>query len=110
MGKYLVTTDEIRDPQNLELTCYVNGEIRQKSNTSDMIFTVAEIIAYLSRFMTLEPGDLILTGTPSGVIMGMKEKIWLKPGDVVKVEIEGLGDTENKMINNAANTSVHTPL
>ena len=98
IGKYLVTTDEIRNPQNLELTCYLNGEIRQKSNTSDMIFTVAEIIAYLSRFMTLEPGDLILTGTPSGVIMGLKEKIWLKPGDVVKVEIEGLGDTENKMI------------
>ena len=63
-----------------------------------MVFSVAEIIAFLSKYMTLEPGDLILTGTPEGVIMGMKEKKWLQPGDVVKVEIENLGHTENKMV------------
>lgn len=98
LGKYLVTADEIEDPQNLQLRCTVNGELRQNSNTADMIFSVAEIIAFLSKYMTLEPGDLILTGTPEGVAMGMPEKKWLKPGDVVRVEIEKLGYTENKMI------------
>lgn len=98
LGKYLVTADEVGDPQKLELSCLLNGEIRQKSNTSDMIFTVAEIISYLSKYMTLEPGDLILTGTPSGVIMGLPNKNWLKPGDRIRVEVEKLGATENKMI------------
>jgi 2-keto-4-pentenoate hydratase/2-oxohepta-3-ene-1,7-dioic acid hydratase in catechol pathway len=97
LGKYLITADEVGDPQQLQLTCTVNGELRQNSNTSDMVFTVAEIIEDLSKHMTLMPGDLILTGTPSGVILGMKEKNWLKPGDVVKVEVEKLGYTENKM-------------
>ena len=98
LGKYLVTADEVGDPQSLQLTCYLNGEQRQNSNTADMVFSVAEIIAFLSKYMTLEPGDLILTGTPEGVIMGMKEKKWLQPGDLVKVEIEKLGYTENKMV------------
>jgi len=98
LGKYLVTADEIPDPQNLQLTCTLNGELRQNSNTADMIFSVAEIIEFLSKYMTLEPGDLILTGTPEGVIMGMPEKKWLKPGDVVKVEIEKLGFSENRMV------------
>ena len=80
------------------MSCTLNGEIRQQSNTSDMIFTVAEIIEDLSKHMTLVPGDLILTGTPAGVILGLAEKEWLKPGDVVKVEIEKIGYTENKMI------------
>lgn len=97
LGKYLVTADEVGDVQNLQLTCSLNGEQRQNSNTSDMIFSVAEIIDDLSKHMTLEPGDLILTGTPEGVIFGMKEKNWLKPGDVVTVEIEKLGSTTNKM-------------
>lgn len=97
LGKYLVTADEVGDPQALQLTCTLNGEQRQNSNTADMVFTVAEIIEFLSRHMTLEPGDLILTGTPEGVIMGHPEKVWLKPGDVVKVAIEKLGYTENKM-------------
>lgn len=97
MGKYLVTADEVGDPQNLTLSCYMNDERRQYSNTADMIFTVAEIIEDLSKHMTLEPGDLILTGTPEGVIMGMPEKKWLGPGDVVKVEIEKLGSTINTM-------------
>jgi 2-keto-4-pentenoate hydratase/2-oxohepta-3-ene-1,7-dioic acid hydratase in catechol pathway len=98
LGKYLVTSDEIPDPQNLQLTCTLNGELRQNSNTADMIFSVAEIIEFLSKYMTLEPGDLILTGTPEGVIMGMPEKKWLKPGDIVKVEIEKLGFSENRMV------------
>ncbi len=98
LGKYLVTADEIDDPQKLQLTCRVNGELRQNSNTADMIFSVAEIISFLSNYMTLVPGDLILTGTPEGVIMGMPEKKWLKPGDLVKVEIEKIGYTENRMV------------
>lgn len=97
LGKYIVTKDEIPNPQNLQMNCYVNGEQRQNSNTADMVFSVAEIIEDLSKHFTLEPGDLILTGTPEGVIFGMKEKNWLKSGDVVKVEIEGLGFTENRM-------------
>lgn len=97
LGKYIVTADEIPDPQNLQLTCTVNEEQRQNSNTSDMIFSVAEIISFLSEHMTLEPGDIILTGTPEGVILGMKEKNWLKSGDTVTVEIEKLGSCINRM-------------
>jgi 2-keto-4-pentenoate hydratase/2-oxohepta-3-ene-1,7-dioic acid hydratase in catechol pathway len=98
LGKYIVTADEVGDPQKLQLSCILNGEQRQNSTTADMVFSVAEIIEDLSKHMTLEPGDLILTGTPEGVIMGLPEKNWLKPGDIVKVEIEKLGSTENKMI------------
>jgi 2-keto-4-pentenoate hydratase/2-oxohepta-3-ene-1,7-dioic acid hydratase in catechol pathway len=98
LGKYLVTADEVGDPQSLQLTCFLNGEQRQNSNTADMVFSVAEIIEFLTEHMTLEPGDLILTGTPEGVIMGMQQKKWLQPGDVVKVQIEKLGYTENKMV------------
>jgi 2-keto-4-pentenoate hydratase/2-oxohepta-3-ene-1,7-dioic acid hydratase in catechol pathway len=97
LGKYIVTKDEIPDVQQLNLKCTLNGELRQNSTTADMIFSVAEIIEDLSKHMTLEPGDLILTGTPEGVIMGMTEKNWLKPGDVVTVEIEGLGSATNRM-------------
>jgi len=95
---YLVTADEVRDPQNLGLYCWVNGELRQNSNTSDMIFSVAESISYISQYMTLKPGDVISTGTPEGVVMGMKEKNWLKPGDEVTVEVEGLGKCTNRMV------------
>jgi 2-keto-4-pentenoate hydratase/2-oxohepta-3-ene-1,7-dioic acid hydratase in catechol pathway len=98
LGKYLVTADEVGDPQSLQLTCFLNGEQRQNSNTADMVFSVAEIIEFLTEHMTLEPGDLILTGTPEGVIMGMQQKEWLQPGDIVKVQIEKLGYTENKMV------------
>ena len=98
LGKYLVSADEVGDPQRLQLRCLLNGEVRQDSNTADMVFSVASIIEDLSRHMTLEPGDLILTGTPQGVIMGMKEKNWLKPGDIVEVEIEKLGSTTNRMV------------
>jgi 2-keto-4-pentenoate hydratase/2-oxohepta-3-ene-1,7-dioic acid hydratase in catechol pathway len=98
VGPCLVTADEIADPQNLWLRSWVNGEPRQDSNTSDMIFSVAETISYISQYMTLKPGDLISTGTPEGVILGMEEKNWLKPGDEVCVEVEGLGRLTNKMV------------
>jgi len=94
----LVTSDEVGDPQNLGLSCWVNGELRQNSNTSDMIFSVAECISYISQYMTLKPGDVISTGTPEGVVMGMQEKHWLKPGDEVVVEVEGLGRCTNRMV------------
>ena len=95
IGPYLVTADAIPDPQTLPIRLWLNGEPRQDSNTGDMIFSVAQIIAYLSAHFTLEPGDIILTGTPEGVILGMKDKVWLKPGDSMVVEIEGLGRLEN---------------
>ena len=95
---YLVSADEVGDPQNLKLFTWVNGELRQNSNTSDMIFSVAEIISYISQYMTLKPGDVISTGTPEGVVMGMKEKNWLKPGDEVLVEVEKLGRCTNRMV------------
>ena len=95
---YLVTADEVDNPQNLGLSCWVNGELRQNSNTSDMIFSVAECISYISQYMTLKPGDVISTGTPEGVVMGRTDKIWLKPGDEVVVQVEGLGKCMNRMV------------
>ena len=95
---YLVTAEEVGDPQNLGLSCWVNGELRQNSNTADMVFSVAEVISYISQYMTLKPGDVISTGTPEGVVMGMQEKNWLKPGDEVVVEVEGLGKCTNRMV------------
>lgn len=97
LGPYLVTADQVGDPQSLRIRLWLNGELRQDSSTGDMIFSVAEAISYLSRHMTLEPGDLISTGTPEGVIMGMEERVWLKPGDRVEVEVEGLGRLTNRM-------------
>ena len=91
----LVTRDEIADVQSLGIYCRVNGEAVQSSNTREMIFSVAYLIAYLSRAMTLEPGDLILTGTPAGVGLGLKPPRFLKRGDVVTVEIDGLGAVTN---------------
>jgi 2-keto-4-pentenoate hydratase/2-oxohepta-3-ene-1,7-dioic acid hydratase in catechol pathway len=92
VGPYLVTRDEVPDPQRLALRTWVNGELRQNSSTADMIFSVAQIVSYASQYMTLYPGDLIITGTPEGVILGMPEpRTWLKPGDEVVVEVEGLG-------------------
>lgn len=91
VGPWLVTADEVADPQNLNLWLELNGRRVQDGNTRTMIFGVAKIISYLSEFMTLEPGDIITTGTPPGVGMGMKPPIFLKPGDLMRVGIEGLG-------------------
>ena len=92
VGPWLVTTDEIPDPQTLPLWCEVNGRRMQNGNTRTMVFGVRQLVSYLSRFMTLEPGDLIATGTPPGVGMGVKpQPQFLKPGDTMRVGIEGLG-------------------
>ena len=97
-GPYLVTKDEIEDPQNLRVRGWLNGELRQDSNTADMIFSVAECISYTSQYMTLKPGDIFVTGTPEGVILGHEKKVWVKPGDEYRVEIEKLGALTNKFI------------
>ncbi|WP_328845947.1 fumarylacetoacetate hydrolase family protein [Streptomyces sp. NBC_00258] len=92
LGPWLVTADEVPDPQRLGLKLWVNGELRQDGSTSDQIFPVAEVVRYVSQFMTLYPGDVINTGTPAGVALGMPEpKPFLRAGDVVELEIEGLG-------------------
>jgi len=93
IGPWLVTSDEVGDPQNLSMWLDVNGERQQTGSTRTMIFSVAHIVSYVSRFMTLEPGDVITTGTPPGVGMGKKpEAVYLKPGDVITLGIEKLGD------------------
>jgi 2,4-diketo-3-deoxy-L-fuconate hydrolase len=92
IGPWLVTPDEIPDPQNLTLWLDVNGERVQKSSTRTMIFPIAHLIAYISRFMILEPGDLVTTGTPPGVGLGMKPERYLKKGDVMTLSVEGLGE------------------
>ena len=98
LGPYVVTADAIPDPQKLSVKGWLNGELRQNSSTADMIFTVAEVIAYASKIMTLNPGDVISTGTPEGVIMGMDPRVWMKPGDEYVVEVEGLGKLVNRMV------------
>jgi 2-keto-4-pentenoate hydratase/2-oxohepta-3-ene-1,7-dioic acid hydratase in catechol pathway len=98
MGPRLTTTDEIPDPQNLRLTMHVNGRKMQDGNTSAMIFSVAYIVSYLSRLLTLEPGDVIATGTPAGVGLGMKPQVWLRTGDICRAEVEGIGVIENPVI------------
>jgi len=90
-GPYLVTTDEIPDPQVLNLKLSLNGEVLQNSNTSDMIFTVRQIVSHMSQFMQLMPGDIICTGTPEGVGLGMNPPRYLKAGEVMELEIDGLG-------------------
>ena len=99
-GPYVVTADEVPDPQNLSIKTTVNGEIRQNSNTSNMIFSCRQLVSYISQYMKLEPGDVISTGTPEGVIAGFPEKkrVWLSDGDVVEVEIEKLGKIKNKFV------------
>lgn len=100
MGPYLVTADEVGNPNDLNLKTYVNGEVRQNSNTSDMIFYVDEIVSYISQHMTLVPGDVILTGTPEGVVLGYpaEKQVYLKPGDEVTAEIEKLGSLTNRFV------------
>ncbi len=94
IGPWAVSADEVPDPQDLSVECRVNGELRQSSSTSDMIFTCAQLVSYASRHMTLRPGDLIFTGTPEGVVQGRPEgaRVWLKPGDELTTSIGDLGE------------------
>ena len=98
MGPWLVTADEVPDPGKLQVRTDVNGERRQDSNTADLIFGVDHIISYLSHFLTLQPGDVIPTGTPSGVGMGFKPPRFLQPGDRVRVSVEGLGEQNQRLV------------
>jgi 2-keto-4-pentenoate hydratase/2-oxohepta-3-ene-1,7-dioic acid hydratase in catechol pathway len=100
IGPYIVTADEVGNPNDLEITTVVNGDVRQHSNTSDMIFHCDEIVSYISQHMTLMPGDIILTGTPEGVVLGypLDKQVYLKDGDIVTIEIEKLGALTNRMV------------
>jgi 2-keto-4-pentenoate hydratase/2-oxohepta-3-ene-1,7-dioic acid hydratase in catechol pathway len=98
IGPWLVTTDEVKDPQKLSMWLELNGQRVQNGSTATMVFGVAHIVAYLSQFFTLEPGDLITTGTPPGVGMGMKPPRFLKPGDRMRLGIDGLGVQEQKVV------------
>jgi 2,4-didehydro-3-deoxy-L-rhamnonate hydrolase len=97
IGPWLVTKDEVKDPQNLNMGLELNGKRMQTGNTATMVFGVAHIVAYLSEFFTLMPGDIITTGTPPGVGMGMKPPKYLKPGDKMKIWVEGLGE-QNQVV------------
>lgn len=98
LGPWLVTRDEIADPQNLGLRLDVNGQNRQNGTTRDMIFGVVYLVSHLSQFMTLMPGDVIATGTPDGVGLGCKPPVFLKPGDVMEVSVEGLGQQRQDVV------------
>ena len=100
-GPWITTVDEVLDPHRLDLKTWVNGELRQNANTSDLIFDSDAIIEHLSTAFTLEPGDVIVTGTPSGVGLFMNPKCWLRDGDVVRIEITGLGAIENRVADEA---------
>ena len=97
MGPYMATKDEIKDPNNLNLWLKVNGKMMQNSNTSDFIFNVEKVISYISHFMTLLPGDIISTGTPSGVGLGLNPPRYLNPDDVIELGIEGLGNSKQNV-------------
>ena len=98
LGPWIVHRSAIPDPQRLRLSMRINGEVRQESTTASMIFTVAQLISVLSMGMTLEPGDLLATGTPEGVAMGMTPPKWLQPGDVMEAEVEGIGVLRNRVV------------
>ena len=100
MGPWLVTGDEVTDPQKLRLWCKVNGELRQNSWTGDMMCSVRQLVAYISRFMTLLPGDVVATGTPAGVALGMTPPRYLQAGDFVECGIEGLGELAQRVVAN----------
>ena len=104
LGPYLVTPDEVENPHDLALKTWVNGELRQDSNTRNLIFDCSDIIAHLSTAFTLEPGDVICTGTPSGVVLGMDPKVWLKADDVVRISIDRLGTLENRVVDEPDDT------
>jgi 2,4-diketo-3-deoxy-L-fuconate hydrolase len=98
IGPYLVTADEVGDPQNLDLWLEINGQIRQRGNTRTMIFPVSKLLSYVSQFMTLHPGDIITTGTPPGVGMGMKPPVFLRAGDTMTLGIEKLGAQRQEVV------------
>ena len=98
IGPYLVTKDEVADPQNLNLWLDLNGKRMQDGSTNTMVYGVNFLVSYISQFMSLQPGDIISTGTPPGVGMGMKPQVFLKPGDVMKLGIEGLGEQVQKTV------------
>jgi 2-keto-4-pentenoate hydratase/2-oxohepta-3-ene-1,7-dioic acid hydratase in catechol pathway len=95
LGPYIATGDEVEDPQDLSIRCILNGEVMQDGTTAKMIFSVAELVSFLSQGMTLVPGDVIVTGTPPGVGSARDPQVWLKAGDEVSIEIEGLGTLTN---------------
>lgn len=95
IGPWIVTADETGDPQRLDIRCVVNGVVLQDSSTSQMVFSVAELVSFISQAITLQPGDIIATGTPAGVGFARNPQIWLRPGDIVRVEIDGVGVLEN---------------
>lgn len=97
MGPWLITTEELQDPSGLELVLTVNGEERQRSNTANLVFSVQYLVEFLSNLMTLEPGDVVLTGTPGGVGVAREPQVFLKDGDVVKIEIDNVGILENQV-------------
>jgi 2-keto-4-pentenoate hydratase/2-oxohepta-3-ene-1,7-dioic acid hydratase in catechol pathway len=98
MGPAIVTTDEIPDPHSLRIRLRLNGEVMQDSSTAQLIFGVDQLIAFLSETVTLEPGDVIATGTPSGVGFARTPPVYLKPGDIMEVEVEGLGILSNPVL------------
>ena len=98
LGPWLVTKDEINDPNNLEISMLVNGKTMQHSNTSDMMYSIAELISIISRYVSWQPGDVMMTGTPPGVGYGMKPQVYLKPGDIMEARIENLGAQRNQII------------
>jgi 2-keto-4-pentenoate hydratase/2-oxohepta-3-ene-1,7-dioic acid hydratase in catechol pathway len=102
LGPWLVTKDEVKDPQRLSMWLTVNGETRQKGSTKTMVFGVAHLVWYCSQFFVLEPGDVIITGTPPGVGLGMKPPQFLKAGDVVRLGIDGLGEQQQKIVKGKA--------
>ena len=102
LGPWLVTADEVPDPQCLHLWLDVNGQRRQDSNTAHMVFTVPYLVSYISQFMTLEPGDIISTGTPSGVGLSHEPPVYLRPGDVMELGVEGLGRQQQHLVSAAA--------
>ena len=98
LGPWITTSDEAGDPANMALTTRINGEIRQQGNTSDLVFSAAHLVSYISTFITLMPGDMITTGSPAGVAVGFDPPKWLKPGDHVEIEIETLGTLSGEVI------------
>ena len=105
LGPFLATRDEIPDPSRLGMWLKVNGAFRQRSSTSEMIFDVPFLVSYVSQFMTLLPGDIISTGTPAGVALGMRPPQYLKVGDVVELGVDQLGESKQKVVPWSANMS-----